>query len=399
MKNIILFDDNERDAFLPLVYNRPIGELKIGILTIREKWETYLGGEVSYITQDYLTGVFPITIGKDNIVINSRALPTLELVEKIKNLEYNEAILKNDYLLAVRLDESNFRDLIDDKDIDDLEGLQFQDSSDRIIRKLTDLCRFNGSEIERDFELITEGRKSQELHASNIIIGDGDIFVEEGATVLASTLNTTEGPIYIGKDAKVEEGSHIRGPVSIGEKSVVKMGARIYPDTTLGTQTRVGGEVNNSIIMDYSNKGHEGFLGNSVLGSWCNLGADTNTSNLKNNYSEVRQWSYKTDNYLPTGTQFCGLVMGDHSKAGINTMFNTGTVVGLCANVFDSGFPPKFIPSFSWGGNSKGWTTYDFEKAMITVQRMMNRRDKELDEGMLKVLAYIFERTRNRRKN
>ncbi len=398
MKNIILFDDNEREAFLPLVYTRPVSELKIGILTIREKWEKYLGGEASYITPDYLTGLFPITIGEDNIVINSRALPTPELVAKIKELDYNEALLKNDHLLAVRLNEHNFRDLIDDKDTESLEGIQFHDSADKVIRQLTHLCQFNGSEIETDFKLLTEGRKSAELHSSNIIIGEGAIFLEEGASVLASTLNTTEGPIYIGKNAEVQEGSHLRGPLAIGESAVVKMGAKIYPDTTLGKETRVGGEVNNSIIMDYTNKGHDGFLGNSVIGSWCNLGADTNTSNLKNNYSEVKQWSYKTNDFEPTGTQFCGLVMGDHSKSSINTMFNTGTVVGLCANVFDSGFPPKFVPSYSWGGSKSDWETYDFEKAMISVQKMMNRRDKSLDDGMLKVLAYIFERTRYKRK-
>lgn len=398
MKNIILFDDNERDHFLPLVYNRPIGELKIGILTMREKWEKYLDGKVSYITQDYLTGLYPITIGEDNIVINARALPTENLVEKIKELKYNEAMLKNDHLLAVRLDEKNFRDLIDDKDIEDLAGIQYADDESRILRRLSDLFKHNGQEIERDMKLLTYHRPSASLDETNIVIGNNKVFVEKGATVLASTLNTTEGPIYIGVDAEVQEGCHIRGPVAICDHAIVKMGARIFPDTTLGINTRIGGEVNNSIVMDYSNKGHDGFLGNSVIGSWCNLGADTNTSNLKNNYSEVKQWSYPTDDYEPTGTQFCGLVMGDYSKSSINTMFNTGTVVGMSANVFDCGFPPKFIPSFSWGGDKAGWETYDFEKAMIAAQRMMQRRDKKLDEEMLRVLAYIYERTRRLRK-
>ncbi len=399
MKNIILFDDNGRDKLLPLVFNRPIGELQIGALKLSEKWEMYLDGSVSYITQDYLTGLFPIEIGSDNLVINARVLPTAELVKKIEGLNYNEALLKGDDLIAVRLNEKNFRALIDDKDIGELKGSQMEDEIVQLIHRPSDLFMNNGREIERDFALITAGKESAELHPSNTHIGDHPLFLEEGVKAYAATFNTSEGPIYIGKNAEIQEGSHLRGPLAVGDGAVIKMGARIFPDTSIGVQSRVGGEVNNSIIMAYSNKGHDGFLGNSIIGSWCNLGADTNTSNLKNNYSIVSQWSYDERTYMPTGSRFCGLVMGDHSKCGINTMFNTGTVLGICVNVFDSGFPPKFVPSFSWGGSKYGWETHDFEKAIRTATRMMKRRDKAMDEGMLKVLAYIYERTRSMRNN
>ena len=253
-----------------------------------------------------------------------------------------------------------------------------------------DIFSKNGAAIKADFDLITKNRTSAPIPEKTVAFNSEAIFIEEGAKLPLCVLNATDGPIYIGKNAEIMEGSMVRGPFALCEESTLKMGTKIYGSTTVGPHSKVGGEVNNSVFFGYSNKGHDGFLGNSVIGEWCNLGADTNNSNLKNNYAEVRLWSYETENFAKTGLQFCGLMMGDHSKCGINTMFNTGTVVGVSANIFGSGFPRNFIPSFSWGG-AKGFTTYLTSKAFEVAKVVMLRRGIELSEQESAILEHVFE--------
>ena len=350
MKNVILFDSDARENLLPLTYTRPVAKLRLGILTISEKWKKWLNAEVSYITQDYLTKKYPIKISEDNFVINGSVLPSDWLFRLVEQLEFNEALLQNGELIAARLNESQFEHLIHDEEIEELQGFDVEETPFIKISNLYDLFTKNDQAIREDFKLLTKGRESQAISDTNKIIGAENIFIEEGASVECAILNADEGPIYIGKNARVMEGVMIRGPFALCDHSTVKMGAKVYGATTVGPHSKIGGEVSNSILTGYSNKSHDGYLGNSVLGEWCNIGADSNTSNLKNNYAEVKLWNYESERFLPTGQQFCGLFLADHSKCGINTMFNTGTVVGVSANIFGSGFPRNFIPSFSWGG-------------------------------------------------
>ena len=394
ISNIILFDDDNWEALLPLTFTKPICELRIGILTIREKWEKHLSASGSFITQDFLSEKYPIKIEQDNIIINSTVLPTPKLIKLIKQLGNNEAILDGDELLAARLNNKQFDNLIDDNGLSELEGIDVSNDVDlirRIIRPYH-LFAMNDVEIKNDFELLTKGRTSAKLSETNTVINPENIFVEEGASVECAILNASTGPIYIGRDATIMEGSAVRGPLAMCKGSVLKMGAKIYGATTIGPFSKVGGEVNNSILTGYSNKGHEGFLGNSVLGEWCNLGADTNTSNLKNNYDEVKLWSYEDQRFLKTGLQFCGLIMGDHSKTGINTMFNTGTIVGVNSNIFGSGYPRNYVPSYAWGG-SHGFKTYLLKKSLETAEKVMARRKVELKEEDKKILEHIFLNT------
>jgi len=388
--NIIFFDDN-RNQFLPLVYTKPIAKLRVGILTIEDKWKQYFQAHnnsisTSYITEDYLTYKFPLKEEAENIFINSRFVPNERLAEfVINNLVSDEAIMYNGNLVASKCTMEQFK----------TKSYYIKDYNDSFItlelKNCTDIFSKNDIAIQQDFDLITKGRKSAAISSTNTIIGD-NVFIEEGAIVEASVLNSTSGPIYIAKDAEVMEGSLVRGPFALCEGGVLKMGAKIYGATTVGKYSKVGGEVNNCVIQDYSNKGHDGFLGNSVIGEWCNLGADTNTSNLKNNYAEVKLWSYENNRFDKTGLQFCGLIMGDHSKCGINTMFNTGTVVGVSANVFGSGFPRNFIPSFSWGGAS-GVSTYRTDKVFEVAKIVMNRRGVELTDKDKEIITAIFEMT------
>ena len=399
MRNIILFEDDTREAFLPLSYTRPIAAFRIGILTIAEKWALRLSGRISYITQDYLSGKFPIHITDDNFVVNSSMLPNDRIVSLIENLGMNEALLSGGQLLAVRLDASQFDKLMSDQPIDELRGtdLDGQDYIDQI-SKLWHLFQRNGEQIREDFKLITADRKSATLSKSNTVIGPvQNIFLEPGAIVEASVLNAKSGPIYIGKDAEVMEGSLIRGPFALAEHGVVKMGAKVYEDSTVGPWCKVGGEIHNALFFGYSNKAHDGFLGNAVIGEWCNIGADTNNSNLKNNYAEVKLWDFKAGKFMLTGTQFCGLIMGDHSKTGINVMFNTGTVVGCSTNIYGAGFPRNFIPSFSWGG-ANHYETFQLNKAYEVAEAAMNRRGKSLTEEDKSILKYIFEQSASYRR-
>ena len=387
--NYILFDDS-REKLLPLTFTRPVCELRIGILTIREKWERYLNASVSTLTEDDLSAKFPLIESDENILVNGGVCPDEGLVTAIQSLNSGERLVKDGKLLASRITGS-----IDAYDKSETAGVEFSGTV-LIVEHPWDIFSKNGDAIESDFMSITKGRTSAKLSESNTIIGDGKIFLEEGAKAEACIFNTSNGPIYLGKDTEVMEGSVIRGPFALCEGSQVKMGAKIYGPTTVGPHSRVGGEVNNSVIIGYSNKGHDGFLGNSVLGEWCNLGADTNNSNLKNNYDEVRVWSYETQRFAKTGLQFCGLIMGDHSKSGINTMFNTGTVVGVSSNVFGAGFPRTFIPSFQWGG-AAGFIEYNQEKAFATANRVMQRRGKELDEIEKAILSSVFDLTKSYR--
>lgn len=389
MKNVILFDNEVWDNLLPLTYTRPVGELRVGILTIREKWEKWADTKVSFITQEHLSQKYPMTIESDNIVINGSLLPLPGICKLIEQMEPNEALLHNDELIAARLNKSQFQSLIEDQEIEELQGFDIGDTPLLKINNLWDIFGKNDEAIKIDFELLTKNRTSQPLSDTNRVTNSEQIFLEPGATVEHAILNASKGPIYIGKDALIMEGCIVRGPLAMNENSVLKMGAKIYGATTLGPYCKVGGEVNNVVFTGYSNKGHDGFLGNSVIGEWCNLGADTNSSNMKNNYSEVKLWNYATQRFTKTGLQFCGLIMGDHAKCGINTMFNTGTVIGVSANVFGSGYPRNFIPSFSWGGDQK-YTTYTLEKALDTARAMMKRRDQELTQIDQEILQEIF---------
>lgn len=392
--NIILFDDDNWEGLLPLTFTKPICELRVGILTIREKWEKHLDAEGSYITQDFLSEKYPIQIEKDNIIINSTVLPTLKLIKLIKQLSSNEAILDGDELLAARLTNEQFDNLIDDNGLTELEGIDVSNDVDTIRRVIRpyNIFSLNEIEIKSDFDLLTKDRKSAGISNTNTVINPENVFVEEGASVECAILNASMGPIYVGKDAQIMEGSAIRGPLAMCEGAILKMGSKIYGATTIGPFSKVGGEVKNSILAGYSSKSHEGFLGNSVIGEWCNLGADTNTSNLKNNYDEIKLWSYENQRFLKTGLQFCGLIMGDHSKTGINTMFNTGTVVGVNANIFGSGYPRNYIPSYAWGG-AQGFKTYLLKKALETAEKVMVRRNRELTEVDKKILEHIFLNT------
>jgi UDP-N-acetylglucosamine diphosphorylase/glucosamine-1-phosphate N-acetyltransferase len=399
MRNIILFDDDNWEGLLPLTFTKPICELRVGILTIREKWEKRLSGKSSFITQDYLANKYPIHIEEDNFLINSTVLPTEALVDRILSLEPNEALLAGDELLVARLPKIEFDRLGNDQAINELIGKDISSNTEIFSQVLRphDLFRLNGQELVRDFELITKGRTSQPIPDGNQIRGSENIFVEEGVQVDCSILNAKTGPIYLGKNASIQEGSIIRGPFSLGEGAIVKMGAKIFENTTVGPYSKAGGEIKNSILFKYSNKGHVGFLGNSVLGEWCNLGAGTTVSNLKNNYTETKLWNYATERFEKTGLQFCGLIMGDHSKAGISTSFNTATSVGVSCNIFGSGFPRTFLPSFAWGG-PHGYNTYRHEKALDTARLVMQRRGKTLEEVDETILVHIYYFTANSRR-
>lgn len=391
MRSLILFDDDNWQGLLPLTYTKPICELRIGILTIREKWEKRLGLKASFITQDFLSEKYPIVIGDDNIIINSTILPNDDLVQLINNLEPNEALIEDDELIAARLNKDQLQSLTEDQPIEELNGKdvkKYGDIVNQIIRPY-DLFSNNGDEIIKDYDLITSGRTSITLSDTNRVLNFDQVFIEDGAEIEFAILNASSGPIYIGKNCKVMEGAIIRGPFAMSDHSRVKMGAKIYEATTLGPHCKVGGEVKNSILTGYSSKGHEGYLGNSVLGEWCNLGADTNTSNLKNNYDRIKVWNYASDNFQKSGLQFCGLIMGDHTKCGINTMFNTGTVIGVSANIYGSGYPRNFVPSYAWGG-ARGFMTYQTKKAIDTARRVMARRGKNLSEIDKKILMHIF---------
>ncbi len=389
--HFILFDGDRRESLLPLTYTRPVADIRTGILTLREKWEKRLDSPVGVLTEGYLQKKFPVVSGTDNYLIKGSLLADEDLAKAVLQLEMGEGLFSEDQLLACRIPNT--------------EGFKPTDSFNRVdygksygeICHTWDIYSLNGEAMETDFQMLTAGRKSAPISETNKVSHPNRIFLEAGAEVEHSVLNASSGPIYIGANALVMEGCLIRGGFALGDHGVVKMGAKIYGPTTAGPYCKIGGEINNSVLFGYSNKGHDGFLGNAVLGEWCNLGADTNNSNLKNNYAKVRLWNYASGRFDQTGLQFCGLVMGDHSKSAINTMFNTGTVVGVNCNIFASGFPRNFIPSFSWGGTS-GFSTYLPEKAFEAARVAMQRRGVDFTAEDEALMLEVFEISKTYRK-
>jgi len=386
--NYILFDDSSRNNLLPLTFMRPVADILIGILTIREKWEKYLGVETSTITESYLSEKYPIKKSDNNILINGSVCPTSEMLNAIGELKKNETLTTEDYIIAMNVGDDVFHDI---DASDDSHTVIFK--GDHIkISNTYDIFTYNGAAIRDDFELLTKGRSSQKISDTNRVVRKENIFIEEGAKVEFAILNAEDGPIYIGKEAQVMENSVIIGPFALGEHGIVKVSAKIYSNTTVGPWSKVGGEVNNSILFAHSNKSHDGYMGQSVIGEWCNLGSDTNISNLKNTYEPVRLWNYPQSSFVDTGLTFCGLIMGDHSKCGINTMFNTGTVVGVNCNIFGSGFQRNYIPSFRWGGTGRQ-SIFDINKAIKVAKIVYGRREKDFDKMEQDILKAIFNLT------
>lgn len=387
--NIILFDDVSRGHLLPLTFTRPVAEIRIGMLTISEKWKYHFPeATISYSTENYLAEKYPMVDMDVNLWVNASALPNAELIGAIQKLEVGFKLTKGNVLIAQRTKsiESDAENIAITFDIDYLDALP-------------KIFSWNDKESRKDFTLLTKNRTSKSLNSSNVLIGSSnDLFVEEGAQVNAAILNSSTGPIYIAKDAEVMEGTMIRGPFYLGEHSQTKLGTKIYGATTVGPYCKVGGELNNVVIFGYSNKAHDGFLGNAVIGEWCNIGADSNNSNLKNNYAEVKLWSYLSNNFKKTGLQFCGLIMGDHAKCGINTMFNTGTVVGVASNVFGAGFPRNFVADFSWGG-AQGMEVYALNKVFEVASKVFERRGLEFNDIEKNIMNEVFELTKDYRKN
>ena len=388
--NYILFDGSVRNQLLPFTFTRPVADIRFVILTMRERWEYILGNTTSTITEDYLSEKWPLVEFEENIMINAAYFPSSALIDQVMNLKKNEAIFDGEDIVAFYAEE--------DQEVDFEVFKQLEIAGEVLkLAHTWNIFSKNDFAINFDFKLITEDRESEPINSSNFVKNPENIFIEEGAVVENCSLNASTGPIYIGKDALVMEGCFFRGPIAIGEEAVVKMGAKIYGATTIGPGSRAGGEINNSVLFQNSNKGHEGYLGNSVLGEWCNLGADTNNSNLKNNYAEVRLWDYETEGFAKTGLQFCGLMMGDHSKCGINSMFNTGTVVGVSCNIFGTGYPRNFVPSFSWGGSS-GMTTYQTKKVFEVARLVLERRKMEFTKEDEAILEHVFEETSKYRR-
>lgn len=386
--NIILFDQHKKNL-LPFTYTRPIADFRCGIITLKEKWEKRIvNATISYLTDDYLSEKFVCNYANENYYVSGNILANDHLVRAIKALEEGQYLSdESNRLIALKTSKKLS---LSEVSTEGLEAVYFEDSYDKI-ENVWDIFVLNAEAIEQDFNLLTKGRNSEPLDNTNTHIGNR-LFIEEGAKVQAAILNSTSGPIYIGKNAEVMEGTVVRGGLALCESATLKLSSKIYGATTVGPHSKVGGEVNNSVIFGYSNKGHDGFLGNSVLGEWCNLGADTNVSNLKNNYASIKLWNYEKGGFKDSGRQFCGMMMGDHSKSGINTMFNTATVVGVSANVYGGGFPRSFIPSFAWGGAEK-WMTFRFEKAMEVAEKMMERRGIVLGEIDRAILKSVFEQS------
>ncbi|MEJ5301856.1 MAG: glucose-1-phosphate thymidylyltransferase [Bacteroidales bacterium] len=394
--NYILFDDFSRGNLLPLTFTRPVADLLAGILTLRQKWELLLGAPTSTLTEEYLSEKFPLIKGEDNMLINGSIVPNEALVEAIKNLEPNHALLSNDIIVALHVESANLEKVEEG----DTEGIEETETHVDFIKinYPWDLFSFNDKYIADDFNLITRYRKSAPIPASNRVINPDNIFIEEGAVVENCSLNASAGPIYIGRNAEIWEGASLRGPVAVLDGAIVKMNAIVYGATTIGRHAKVGGEIENSILFGYSNKPHAGYLGHSVIGEWCNIAAGTNVANLNNTYKPVKMWNYPQARFIDTGLQFCGLVMGDHSKTGINTSFNTGSVVGVSSNVFGYGYQRNFVASFMWGGPHAGYQGYDLEKALDTAAEMYTRRNLQLSDKDQKILEAIYEITKDNRR-
>jgi UDP-N-acetylglucosamine diphosphorylase/glucosamine-1-phosphate N-acetyltransferase len=389
--NLILFDDPTlRINLLPLTFTRPVADIRVGIVTIREKWEKHFNCKSSSLTESYLQTKYPCVTGTDNWLINGALCPDERLITAIKNLKTGETLVNGTTILAAKRNTPL---------MPSAENSLVYNESFTLIDQPWKIFQHNAAQIKSDFAFLTKGRQSAGISDKHTIVyGSENIFIEEGVDIKAAMLNAENGPIYLGKNTIVQEGALIKGSFALCEGAVVNMGAKIKGDSTIGPFCKVGGEISNSVLFGFSNKGHDGFLGNSVLGEWCNLGADTNTSNLKNNYDNVKLWSYAKRGFVNTGQQFCGLIMGDHSKCGINTMFNTGTVVGVSANVFGDGYPRNFIPSFSWGG-AAGFIPYQLNKVFETAERVMSRRHITLTEADKEIMKHIFDTTEELKKS
>lgn len=397
--NFILFDDSARwRSLLPFTYTRPISEIQWGLFRGAQRWAHLLQSQPSYLTADYLQEVFPIQTGSDNIYINSAVLATPALATAVTSLQEGERLMQKDVLLAFRTSAKNV-DVAALYNTTPTKDKQYSGEELLLLQHPWEIFSHNAAAIKSDYAWFCKERKSAALPPDMLVRGAENIFVEAGALIAPGVvINATEGPVYIGEHAEIMEGVLIRGPFALCSNSTLKMGAKIYGGTSIGPGSKVGGEVNNAVFFANSNKGHDGFLGNAVIGEWCNLGADTNCSNLKNNYDAVKVWSEDQNELVATGLTFCGLLMGDHSKCGINTMFNTGTVVGVSSNVFGAGFPEKFVPSFSWGDGGETTTGYRLDKALETADRMMGRRGQQLNDAWRKVYRSIFDATASQRK-
>lgn len=378
----ILFDTPERDLLYPFSHTRPIAAIKVGLLSIREKWERWLNTTpISYFTMDHLQAKYPLIKAPKSaltILLNGHLLPSAPLLEAIRLLEPGQELYKDGRLLVKVISGEDF----------------FSPSTSERVNFEGDIVRidlpwhifqFNDQAIRDDFALLTAGRVSEPVSATNKTFNTDNIFIEPGAVVECCVLNAATGPIYIGPNAQVMEGSMIRGPFGLGESSVVKMGSRIYGATSVGDRCVVGGEIKNTVFFDHSNKGHDGYLGDAVIGEWCNLGAHTCCSNMKNNAREVRIWMEARQEAWSAGPK-CGVLMGDYSRCSINTMFNTGTVIGVSCNVFGSNFPPKFMPSFSWGGTDR----YRLDEALRDAAAWMQLKGQTLTESDTQILTYVF---------
>ena len=376
--NYILFDDPDtRVNLLPLTFTRPVADIRIGIFKIYEKWEKRLHAKVSFQTETYLQKKFSLHPSEDTVYINGSFCPSTDLIGEVQGLSDGQVLKSQGIVVAYR------NSITANK-----KEISFTGSW---ISNTWNIFQYNGQEIKNDFELIQKSGKSIGIADTHTIVYNPEnIFVEEGATIRAAVLNAENGPIYIGKNAEIQEGAVIRGPFALCESSVVNMGAKMRGDNTIGPFSKVGGEVSNSVIFGYSNKAHDGFMGNSVIGEWCNFGADSNTSNLKNNYSGIKVYSYKNKNFADSGKMFCGLVMGDHSKCGINTMFDSGTVIGVNVSIFGTKYTPKFIPSFSWG-DIDDLSTFKFDKAIDVAERVFARRNMELSEIDKEILLEVYK--------
>lgn len=385
---IILFDGAARQTLLPLTFTRPVADLRVGMLTIAQKWQKYLNQSFSYLTQEYLQTKFPLKTDYQNLIINGSLCPDAALLEAITNLNGGEVLKQNNFIIAANVTGNDVKDF--ETLLASFKPINYTSAFVHITYP-EDIFTQNDRELRKDFALLTNGKTSAKISSTNTVLGD-HFFAEEGAAAECATFNTKLGPIYLSKNSEVFEGANIRGSFFLGECSQVKMGAKIYSGTTVGPHSTVGGEIKNSVIWGYSSKGHEGYLGNSVLGEWCNIGADSNNSNLKNTYANVKLWDYLTQAFRNTNLQFCGLIMADHAKCGINTMFNTGTVVGVGSNVFGAGYPSKFIRDFTWGG-CQHTEIYAIKKALETAKLVFERKVKNFDETEAEILQHIFKLT------
>ena len=391
-RNVILFDDNElRKQLLPFTYTRPIALLRVGITTIAEKWQAMLGeANYSYLTVPYLKKKFPLHARRSsNLMVAGNVIPTPELAQQVLGLGLGEALMVGEQLIA-------FNGSAHDYDAHHYTRIHFPENIPLVIKHLYDIFEFNGVVLSQDFDRLTAGRESQPLSATNTVIGDASrIFVEQGAYVEGAMLNTHEGPIYIGPNVEVMEGACIRGGFAACHDAKVRIGAKVYGATTLGPHCKIGGEVENTVFIGYSNKAHEGFLGDAVIGEWCNIGGGTTASNLKNDYGEIKLWNYASKRFERTGLQFCGLFMGDHSKIGVNGMINTATVLGVGVNIHGAGFPRNFVASFQEGSAAAGFKNVPLETFYTIAERVMARRSivlTDVDRDIYKAIYNISDR-------